>query len=271
MINSPMTPGTQLALDVGNSSLKAGIFDDGLLRGEPVRLAADDWPAVSALATNHGAQSIIYSTVANEPPLHLLDDWHRRGLTVLRLTAGLPLPFTSLYGTMDTIGVDRLAAVAGATTLGEFPCSASIPPAPAVAQKSAAYLIVDAGSCATLDLLGADAVYHGGNISPGIRMRLRAMHAFTARLPEPSLEDPAGTVGTSTEDALRHGAGLGLVYEIEGLWRRLREFHPGLRIVLTGGDAAWISARLTVEHELCPHLVLRGLIQILSNYVSNRT
>ncbi|MEL7163728.1 MAG: type III pantothenate kinase, partial [Bacteroidota bacterium] len=164
------------------------------------------------------------------------------------------------YGTMDTLGQDRIAAVAGSL--------ASLPhPAPAASPS----LIVDAGTCATLDLVSADGTYLGGNISPGIRMRLRAMHAFTARLPELEPDTVTGRVGQSTTAALRHGAQLGLAYEIEGLYGRLQADFPGLQLLLTGGDAPWLAEHLSVPYVFRPHLVLRGLHLILSNYVTNES
>ena len=128
---------------------------------------------------------------------------------------------------------------------------------------------MDAGTCITLDLLDGEGVYHGGNISPGLRMRLRAMHDFTARLPNPGIGPVDGPVGEATDAALRHGATLGTVYEIEGLFARLAPEFPGLHVLLTGGDAGWLNDQLTVPRTLCPHLVLRGLIQIQSTYVRN--
>ncbi|MEM9258032.1 MAG: type III pantothenate kinase, partial [Bacteroidota bacterium] len=108
-------------------------------------------------------------------------------------------------------------------------------------------------------------------ISPGIRMRLKAMHAFTARLPALDPATVIGRVGQSTSAALRHGAQLGLVYEIEGLFFRLQQDFSDLQLLLTGGDAEWLAEHLRPSFVFCPHLVLRGLNLILSNYVNNES
>ena len=130
---------------------------------------------------------------------------------------------------------------------------------------------MDAGTCATLDLVDANGTYLGGNISPGLAMRLRAMHAFTARLPLVEVGETKGLVGLSTHAALRHGGLLGLVYEIEGLFNRLKKEHPSLELFITGGDGAWITSHLSVPCCFNPYLVLLGLNQILSNYVQNES
>lgn len=250
----------QLVIDVGNSGAKAAVYRAGELIGAVVRFSDQEWEVTDRLITNHGVKNILYSTVANVPPTEWIEKWESSGLAVVALSAGLPLPFASTYETMHTLGHDRIAVVAGSLALR-----------PDAASCGRARLIVDAGSCATFDLVDADGTYRGGNISPGLRMRLRAMHAFTARLPEPEPADPQGEVGRSTEEALRHGAQLGLVYEIEGLFHRLRASYPGLELLLTGGDGAWLAGRLSVPCRFYPNLVLLGLHQILSNYVRNES
>jgi type III pantothenate kinase len=123
----------------------------------------------------------------------------------------------------------------------------------------------------TLDLIDGTQTYLGGNISPGMRMRLQAMHHFTARLPFPEPALTLGRVGTSTEKALRHGGQMGLVYEVEGLYHRLSIDFPNLQLLLTGGDAGWLAEKLSVPFNVYPNLVLRGLNQILSYYVQNES
>ncbi|MTB53334.1 type III pantothenate kinase [Lewinella sp. W8] len=257
----------QLAIDIGNTGTKAALFHFRRMIDVPFSVSGQDWSTLDEVVTNHGVKNIIYSTVANEPPLVWIDKWESEHRRVVRLHHGLPLPFGSRYRTMDTLGLDRMAAMAGAMGLRKTPAPARRCPPDQPGQT--AQLIVDAGTCATIDLLDAEGVFVGGNISPGLHMRLRAMHEFTARLPLPSAENPVGILGDSTLNALRHGGQMGLVYEIEGLYERLSATYPGLELLLTGGDAAWIGSHLKIAYSHHPYLVLEGLIQILSNYVEN--
>lgn len=250
----------QLVIDVGNSGIKAAVFQAGRMIGPLVRFSDQEWEVADQLVTNRRVKNIIYSTVANVPPTKWIDKWENAGLLVVALSPSLPLSFTSVYETMETLGLDRIAVVAGSLALQISP-----PIAPR------ACLIIDAGTCVTLDLVDDCGVYLGGNISPGMRMRLQAMHAFTARLPLPEPADPSGKVGTSTVAALRHGAQLGLVYEIEGLYGRLLKDHPDLELLLTGGDGDWLARQLSIPCSFYPNLVLLGLNQILSNYVQNES
>ena len=243
-------PDRRLVIDVGNSAMKAACFDGTTLQPPVYRHAAGDWAAIDRAATNLGVRYIIYSTVANVPSERWTDKWEQDGRRVFALDRSRPLPFAADYNVAE-LGQDRIAAVAG--TLGLL---------------RTARLIVDAGSCVTFELVDADDRYRGGNISPGLRMRLRAMHEGTARLPLVAPDHPQGDVGRSTHAALQHGGLRGIVYEAEGLWHRLRTDHPDLHLCFTGGDAPLLLPHVTVPCTHYPNLVLRGLNQILSTYVN---
>jgi len=255
-----------LAIDIGNTAIKVAVFHAGQMIGPVHRFSNQEWKVADRLVTNHGVKKIIYSTVANVPPAKWIDKWNNAGILLLRLQPGLPLPFHSEYETTETLGQDRIAAVAGSLALTTVSA-----PAIAPSVNPPAYLIVDAGTCMTLDLIDGDRRYRGGNISPGLRMRLEAMHRFTARLPLPEPGPTPGVLGLSTTAALRHGAQMGLVYEVEGLYFRLRAIHPDLRLLLTGGDHEWLAEKLSVPFIVYPDLVLSGLHQILSFYVRNES
>lgn len=240
----------RLTIDIGNTRLKVGAFTtQGELCATEV-LGADDWAQLTEYATNLQARYLIYSSVANVPPADWIADREQAGLQIFALQNEGPLPFQSEYLTMKSLGQDRIAAVAGALELlPEADC-----------------LIADAGTCLTLDLLTAKAVYRGGNISPGLHMRLQAMHQGTDRLPLVSDADLDQPLGLSTETALRHGGRAGLVYEIEGLFFRLQADYPDLRLLLTGGDAPRLQKWLQVPALVQPQLVHFGLHKILQLY-----
>ncbi|MBB4079447.1 type III pantothenate kinase [Lewinella aquimaris] len=245
------SPSRNLVVDVGNSGTKAAAFTDGEMMLPVARVKSGDWSAIDGMVTNLGVQNIIYSTVANVPSQRWTDKWKKAGLGVYSLDRTLPLPFQSDYQTMDTLGQDRIAVVAGT-----------------VGRMHTARLIVDAGSCVTSDLVDRNDRYLGGNISPGVTMRLRSMHEHTARLPLIETGTATDLVGRSTGQALLHGGQLGVVYEIEGLFGRLLTVHRDLQLVLTGGDAPLLLPYFSIDVLSYPNLVLLGLNQILSTYVN---
>jgi type III pantothenate kinase len=155
------------------------------------------------------------------------------------------------YATPHTLGADRLAAAVGAAHL----------------RPGQDTLVVDAGTALKLDLVTADGTYHGGSIGPGLHMRLRALHTFTGRLPLLALPDADATiplVGDSTTGGLLSGVVNGTVAEINGLLAAYRQQYPGLGVLLTGGDAAFLAARLPGRIFVVPELVLVGLHSILA-------
>ena len=235
-----------LVIDIGNTLAKVGVFKDGELQ---YREAREKWEIdeLMALGTNHNVQNVILSTVAGALAGPLREALDNR-FVFMELNAATPLPIANRYRTPETLGKDRLAAVVGAFVL--FPRQAC--------------LVVDAGTCITYDVLNPEGEYLGGNISPGIGMRLRAMHQFTARLPLVQPGPVEEWVGNSTETALRNGAQVGALLEAEGFLQYCRSRFRGLKAIFTGGDADFFAKRLKSEIFVNHNLVLIGLDQILN-------
>ncbi len=167
---------------------------------------------------------------------------------ILLLGPQLQLPFANLYATPNTLGADRLALVAGA--MAKYP--------------EANCLIIDAGTCVTYDVLRADATFLGGNITPGLQMRLKAMNSFTGKLPLPEFSFPEKVLGTQTSECLVSGAYYGLIGEIEWLVQTYAQEFPALKTILTGGDAQLLAKRLKTNIFAEPQLLLYGLNKIAS-------
>ena len=155
------------------------------------------------------------------------------------------------YDSRGSLGADRVAAAAGALS--------SVP-----------VLVVDAGTAVTEDLV-ADGRFLGGNISPGLSLRFRALNGFTSRLP---LVDPEGNSrisGTIRSRPYVPVCSEDLWLEIRGI-RDMAERRLGnVKIILTGGNAD-ILARLladeNIDADVDHALVGRGLVRIF-NYNDN--
>lgn len=131
-----------------------------------------------------------------------------------------PIPIENLYSTPKTLGPDRLAAVIGA--------QACCP------NKS--ILVIDMGTAITYDFVNERGQYIGGNIAPGIEMRLKALHDYTAKLPLVAQEGEKILIGNSTETAIRAGVLQGVKHEIEGYIREFMSKNDDVSVFLTGGD-----------------------------------
>lgn len=230
-----------LALDFGNSYVKAGLFDKDSLVKVIERIALSE---IHDLLVEHMPEKIIVSTVSTRA-----DDIkpYVEGFEVTFLSAQLPLPYTIDYKTPATLGLDRIAGVAGAQ--GLFP------------QRSC--LVIDAGTCITYDIIDKDGVYYGGGIAPGMNMRFKALHNFTANLPLVEFEENIKLVGQSTKESILSGVIYGTLAEIQEIIRMYSDKFRDLQIIMCGGDAKFFENKLKASIFVAPELVLRGLNRIL--------
>lgn len=237
-----------LIIDVGNTRIKLAIFKNGALE-HLVRSSKEEVvEALEALLKEYPQlKRAIVSSVGTFPEaaMQLLAST----LEVIELTSETRVPFVNDYGTPKTLGVDRIALVSAAAV--QFP------------KKNV--LIIDAGSCITYDFLTHENHYIGGAISPGVAMRYKALHTFTANLPllKPTL--PIQTIGNSTETSMQSGVLFGVVQEIHGYLAFYREKYPELTIILTGGDAHLLRDSLKNSIFANPNFLLEGLLHILQH------
>ena len=237
----------RLIIDIGNSSAKVATFEGDNLVWH-VRVEHAELPALlAAKALDSAIQAAILSSV-----IPLSEELERVVATLpypcLRMSATLKMPFRIAYETPDTLGPDRLAAVAEAWT-----------------QKPGNdLLIIDVGTAITYDIVTADGIYRGGNISPGISMRFKALHHFTGKLPMVDKEGQRTEIGFSTETAIREGVLQGVCYEIDGFIRAHNLKYPKLLIFLTGGHSFLLDNRTKSRTFADSLLVVKGLNRILA-------
>ena len=190
-------------------------------------------------------QGAIISSVVNRS--EVVENWLKKHTFFIQLNYKTPIPIQNDYKTPQTLGNDRLAAAVGAFAL--YP--------------NENCLIVDAGTCMTYEFIDANGSYKGGTISPGITMRFRSMHEFTAKLPLIEKQRLESFIGFNTETSIRTGAQLGLCLEIEGFYKRYEQQFGQIRLILTGGDAEIIAQHLEEKAIINREIVLIGLNKIL--------
>ena len=237
-----------LTIDQGNTSTKLALWDaqGRLVRTTTrVRFVARD---VAGIAPGCDIDTAIYCTVSRRPPA-MLRALERRARKVIEFSVETPMPLSVDSRTPHTLGLDRLAAAVGA--FGLEGC------------RNRELLVVDMGTAITYDRVTADARYAGGNIAPGLFMRLKALNHYTARLPliDPRVE-PSGIPvwGNDTRSALIAGSVRGVVAELE-YYRN--SISPNAAVVLTGGDAEMISDLVSFKPIVEPNLVSLGLENII--------
>ena len=234
-----------LCIDQGNTRTKIGVFDQDIL----IEFAAYEEfgeNEISLLFNKFTINASILSSVRQDNK-QIIDYLKAISNVFIELSHNTSIPIENTYETPDTLGRDRLAAVVGAAFL----------------KQGSDILVIDAGTAITYDFIDSNAVYHGGNIAPGLNMRLRAMHDFTQKLPlvEPVIDTPF--LGKNTQSALVSGALNGIVYEIEGYINHLKIKYPQLLVFLTGGSNFYFISKLKNAIFAERNLVLIGLNRIL--------
>ena len=165
----------------------------------------------------------------------------------IELTSRTELPIKNLYQTPETLGKDRIAGATGGISL--FPGNN--------------ILVIDAGTAITFDFINKKEEYIGGNISPGLSMRYRALHQFTNQLPLLQKEDDIGMLGENTKKAIIRGVQNGIVFEMNHYIENLSLEHENLKTILTGGDSNFFDNKLKYPIFVESDLVLIGLNKIL--------
>jgi type III pantothenate kinase len=242
-----------LIVDIGNTRTKIAFFQKNTLVEKAI-LEAVTLDALSVLVKGRNIEGAIMSITGLDT--EGVEEWLQKRFFFIKMAAETPLPIENLYSTPQTLGKDRLAAVVAAQFL--FP------------QKNC--LVVDSGTCITYNFINLKGQFLGGNIAPGLSMRLKAMHHFTAKLPliARNTENTEGggiekLVGQSTEQAMLNGAQIGLLSEVEGFVKRFKNEFGALKVLITGGDGAFLSENLQIKNSVYePNLVLMGLNRILN-------
>ena len=235
----------KLIIDIGNTVAKLVAFD-GDEPIEEIRTSNDSLSALGAFAAKYAFTLGIVGTV-KELTAEAEEQLRNLHIPILHFSHETPVPITNRYRSPKTLGADRLAAAVGARSL----------------KPGKDLLIIDAGTCITYEVIDAKGNYWGGNIAPGMQMRLRALNEFTAKLPLVSAEGNVPGMGYDTETAIRSGVLRGMKYEIEGYIRSMRSKYPKLLVFLTGGDKINFDATIKSIIFADKFIVPRGLNKIL--------
>lgn len=236
-------------IDAGNTLIKTAVYN----YSGPVIIETHAGWSVGSVASLIDRYPEIHSCLicsTREVPDWLPGLMREKGIRYFELTHLLPLPIKIGYETPGTLGKDRIAAAAGAAD--RFP--------------GRNVLAIDAGTALTIDMITGDGFFAGGNISPGLRMRFSALHQQTFSLPEIEPSDDVPLIGKNTREAILAGVVNGLTYEIDNSINSLKNKYNDLLVIMTGGDAPYLSGRLKNAIFVEENLVLNGLNAILRNF-----
>ncbi len=231
-----------LIIDVGNTFVKIAAFSEGRILYQlqiPAEELVEEIDKI--LLMYPGIKSAILASVTrmDEDQLRMISE--KTELYIV--DHQLKTPFENRYSSPETLGTDRIALAASAV----------------LHYGGTNTLVIDAGTCVTYDMITEDAVYLGGAISPGLLMRYRALHQFTDGLPGLEPGDNHDLIGKTTEESIHSGVVNGLCMEIEGVIGQYQSRYELLTVILTGGDAQFLSKRLKKAIFAHSNFLLEGL------------
>ncbi len=229
-----------LVIDSGNTYTKIGQFDNGKLnkiyKKESIKEVLQTVRKLNP--TNIVAGSVNFSIENIKEQI--------ADIPIYNIDNETPVPFKLNYKTPETLGIDRKAVIAYAWEKN----------------PNENILVIDAGTCITYDFIGKDGIYLGGGISPGLEMRFKSLHEYTANLPEVSFQEKVLLIGDSTRDSILSGVLNGTVAEIDGIINRYEEKFDNLTIFMSGGSAFFFESKIKRSIFAIPNMGLLGLFSI---------
>lgn len=237
-----------LIIDIGNSFSKLILFKENEIAQFEKHAILEEKQLENFLKNFPEISSAMLSNVGKDQ--NWIENCLRRsGIKTLALHRKLSFPFEIKYLSPETLGVDRLALAAGA--FASFP--------------NQDVLVIDAGSCVTYDFIDQKNNYIGGAIAPGLQMRLKAMHHYTAKLPLIHWEaSEIDLIGRNTEECMLSGTVHGIRAEVGGIIDRYKMRYPNLMVIITGGDQMLFDKDLKSGIFADAYLLAKGMNFILN-------
>lgn len=231
---------TTLCLDFGNTRLKAALFENDLLEHE--LYLPDDTPATieELLKTLKPKRSILSSVINHDP---LIEKILAAKTVYHKLSHETKLNFTAPVSKPGTIGPDRLALIAAAVHY--YPGKNN--------------LVIALGSCITYNFVNQYHEFLGGNITPGMDMRFKSMHEYTAKLPLVKADWNFPLIGYDTKTNLLSGVIYGITCEIDGFVDKYAVKYGNFNVLLTGGNSAYFASQLKNKIFADSNFLFKGL------------
>lgn len=235
----------RLVVDIGNTLVKTAVFD----REEIICLDKReniDLPLIHRMQELYPRLCSAIIASVRQIPEEMVAGF-KKAMPVLVLDAETSVPLKIRYENRSGLGADRIAAAVAGNHL--FPNTNT--------------LVIGAGTCITYDFTDAKGYYLGGAISPGMRMRYKALHNFTDKLPLLEAGKEPALTGNSTEASIQSGVIHGIRAEMDGMIGEYKRHYENLTIILSGGDLDYFDKKLKNNIFAVPNIVLTGLNIIL--------
>ena len=245
-----------LAVDIGNTNIKVGAWDDSELvfvgRLQTNAFKTQDEYAINLLDIlrlnecnfSQFDGAIISSVVPQlSQPFRAAVSAVLRTQRVYLVGPGLKTGLDIKIDNPATLGADMVCCAVSAAEKYPMPC-----------------IIVSMGTATAIFAMDENAVFLGGAVAPGVMVSLEALVGQTAQLPHIGLDEPCELIGTNTVDCMISGSVYGTAAMLDGMLARMKEtLGPNTTVVATGGIAQHIVRHCRENILLDDTMVLDGL------------
>ena len=215
-----------LVIDIGNTAVKVYLFKNNEIIKREV-LSENALIHYLKLIAIDDIRNIICSSVTKSYKDQLSNIFKNSNYYDFS-DNNLKIPFTNNYETKKSLGQDRIGLISSAVLKFQD-------------QNS---LVIDMGTCITYDFIDSQNIYHGGAISPGIRMRYSSFSNYTSNLPLLKFQDITKIIGANTEESLHIGINNGIVGEINQYINSLKKSYSEFNVIITGGDSIFLLNKI---------------------------
>tara|TARA_Y100001970_G_scaffold190629_1_gene231833 strand:+ start:1753 stop:2478 length:726 start_codon:yes stop_codon:yes gene_type:complete len=233
----------KLAIDIGNTFIKCGVFENNKIVDRASIKSAEE---IMGILTKHSLSQIILCSVVPKKNKEFVDFLNKNSQAQIQ---NIHYKKTNLKLNVEepkSVGNDRLCNVFGALKL-----------------YSAPIIIVDFGTATTYDVINKKNEFIGGIIAPGVETSTKNLISKAALLKNIDLVFPSSVIGSNTINNIQSGIMFGAVAQVEGLVKKIQlESKTHHSLILTGGFAKLISPHLNIDHVLEIDLTLKGMFYI---------
>jgi type III pantothenate kinase len=244
-----------LVVDIGNTTVKMGVFDgEELVRewsltsgaartADEAAMVLSGLCSASGLALDAGTRSVVASVVPSLTGVFVEMAGKLFGREALVLTSGTKTDIEICYRDPASVGADRIANAVAASRLHSLPA-----------------IVVDLGTATTFDVVTADRKYLGGVIAPGLVTSAEHLFVKGAKLAPVEFRTPTAVIGRSTEESLLSGIMYGTAGQVDEIVRRIESELGGPACVIGTGGFVDVLAPLSQTIKVVdPSLTLHGL------------
>ncbi len=236
-----------LIIDVGNTNGKIAVFNHNKIIEAATIKTSNTINRINIFTQKYNSiNRAIISNVSTSDNQEIKENLSLE--SIYFLSENLKLPFINLYKSKETLGSDRIALASA--VIKNYPNSN--------------VLVIDAGTCITMDFIDKNGNYHGGSISPGIDMRYSSLSNYTSNLPKLEKTYPSNIIGSSTEESIHSGIVNGVVFEIRESISEYQRKYKDIKVILAGGDSVFLSKPLKISIFANQNFLLEGLNFILN-------